>query len=360
MKKSGFLLLLVIPFILVSCEDTNKPAQGSEDEIIIVADSSDFAVLKSSLDSTFEKIIFTPQPEKLFNLKRVSLNDIESYQTYKNILFIAPQNSTSKTANFLNALVDSDKIKNSASEQNSFYQEYNLWAKDQLIVIITAPDIKQIEAKIMQNKDHLLAAFRKISDKRLYQSLYDSKYEKRNTEGMLLKNYGWIIYVQSDYKVAIHHPDENFICFKNSSSKDMEKWIFVYWIENASPSYLNDDSIWAIRNRLTNKHYHIPGDTSCIKIAYNKCIYNDVTFNGKYAMLSQGLWENSNAMEGPFINYTFFDEKTKRLYMLDGSVYAPNYYKRNLIQQMDVLLQSFKTKAELSKDKQDELLGAAE
>ena len=177
---------------------------------------------------------------------------------------------------------------------------------------------------------------------------------------MLLKNFGWIMYVQSDYKVAIHQPEENFICFKNTSSKDMGKWIFVYWIDNASPAYLNDDSIWAIRNRLTNQHYRVPGDTSCIKLAYDKCIYNEVTFNGKYALLSQGLWENSHQMEGPFINYTFFDEKTKRLYMLDGSVYAPNYYKRNLIQQMDVLLQSFKTKAELSKDKQDELLGAAE
>jgi hypothetical protein len=359
MRKSGFLLLLVIPFILASCEDSNKPAHGPEDEIIVVADSAEFAALKTALDSTFEKIIFTPQPEKLFNLKRVSLNDIEKYQTYKNIIFIAPQNSSSQTSKFISALVDSDKIVKTASGRNPIYQEYNLWAKDQLVVFLTAPGIKEIETNIIQNKEHLLAAFRKISDKRLYQSLYDSKYEKRNTEGMLLKNYGWIIYVQSDYKVAIHHPNENFICFKNTSAKDMGKWIFVYWIENASPAYLNDDSIWAIRNRLTDKHYRVPGDTSCIKIAYDNCIYNEVTFNGKYAMLSQGLWENSHDMKGPFINYTFFDEKTRRLYMLDGSVYAPQYYKRNLIQQMDVMLQSFKTKAELSKDKQDELLEAA-
>jgi hypothetical protein len=360
MRKSGFLLLLVIPFILVSCEDPNRPAHGPEDEIIVVADSDEFAALKSTLDSTFEKIIFTPQPEKLFNLKRVSLNNIENYQTYKNIIFIAPQNSSSKTSRFVDALIDTEKILKSASTQNSFYQEYNLWAKDQLVVILTAPDIKQIENKIIQNKDHLLSAFRNISDKRLYESLYDSKYEKRNTEGMLLKNYGWIIYVQPDFKVTINHPKENFICFKNTSSKDMGKWIFVYWIDNASPAYLNDDTIWAIRNRLTDEHYRIPGDTSCIKIAYNNCIYNEVTFNGKYALLSQGLWESSNKMEGPFVNYTFFDEKTRRVYMLDGSIYAPQYYKRNLIQQMDVILQSFKTKAELSKDKQDELLEAAD
>ena len=61
-------------------------------------------------------------------------------------------------------------------------------------------------------------------------------------------------------------------------------------------------------------------------------------------------------MGGPFINYTFYDEKSKRLYMLDGSIFAPKYYKRNLIQQIDVILQSFLTKDELSKDRIEDLI----
>jgi hypothetical protein len=61
-------------------------------------------------------------------------------------------------------------------------------------------------------------------------------------------------------------------------------------------------------------------------------------------------------MGGPFINYTFFDEKTKRLYMVDGSIYAPKYYKRNLIQQVDVILQSFMTESELTADRKEDLL----
>jgi hypothetical protein len=46
--------------------------------------------------------------------------------------------------------------------------------------------------------------------------------------------------------------------------------------------------------------------------------------------------------------------------MIDGSIFAPKYYKRNLIQQTDVTLQSFRTKAELSNERIDELLNAAE
>lgn len=42
--------------------------------------------------------------------------------------------------------------------------------------------------------------------------------------------------------------------------------------------------------------------------------------------------------------------------MLDGSIFAPKYYKRNLIQQIDVILQSFLTKDELSQDRIDDLI----
>lgn len=42
--------------------------------------------------------------------------------------------------------------------------------------------------------------------------------------------------------------------------------------------------------------------------------------------------------------------------MLDGSLFAPKYYKRNLIQQIDVILQSFLTKDEISKDRADDLI----
>jgi hypothetical protein len=73
--------------------------------------------------------------------------------------------------------------------------------------------------------------------------------------------------------------------------------------------------------------------------------------------MTQGLWRmDDKSMGGPFINYTFYDEASKRIYMLDGSIYAPKYYKKRLIQQVDVLLQSFMTKEELSQEKIEELM----
>jgi len=180
-------------------------------------------------------------------------------------------------------------------------------------------------------------------------------------EGEFLRDYGWGIYVQADFVVALNKPEDNFVWLRRSPGSDMERWIFVYWIDNATPDYLVEDSIKTIRNRVTKKFYETSDDKSYVVVAADYFVVKEVNFNGRYALFTQGLWDlNIKGMGGPFVNYFFYDENTQRIYMIDGSVYAPKYYKRNLIQQMDVTLQSFRTDAELSPERREELLEAIE
>ena len=351
--------LLILVLQLSSC-DFQKPAYGPEDEIVVIADSSEYQMLKPALDSTFEKIIYTPQPEKLFTLKRVPEINMEQYKNRKNIIIIAPLNSNSNTGKFINGSVD-PKLKSKILSDSVFeITKYSLWARNQLVMLLTAPTMPKLIADINKSRDNLLYAFQKISDQRLYASLYNSEFEQKKVEGGFLKKYGWVIYVQADYQVALNVPKDNFVWLRRGVNTDMERWIFVHWIDNASPDYLNADSVRAIRNRMTKKFYRTADDSSYVIIAGDYYTTTEVNFEGRYALLTQGLWElNIKGMGGPFINYTFYDQKTHRIYMIDGSIYAPKYYKRNLIQQMDVTLQSFKTADQLSKDRRENLLDAA-
>ena len=352
-------IVLVSIFYFTACETTNKPAQGLEDEIYVVADSTEYAELSPALDSAFQKIIYTPQPEKLFTLIRISPNELERYSHKKNILIVAPLNSGSLTSQFINSSVDSAAIEQIKEKKDFIIRKENLWARNQLVMILTAPTIQELEYNILNNKDNLLYAFQKISDKRLEQSLYNAKYEQKPLEGKLLKEYGWLIYVQADFKLALDVPQDNFVWLRRSPGSDMERWVFIHWIDNASPAYLTEDSVRAIRNRMTKKFYRTTDDSAYVVIASDYYMSSEVNFHGKYAIFTQGLWElNIKGMGGPFVNYFFYDEKTQRIYMIDGSVYAPRYYKRNLIQQMDVTLQSFRTKSELSKERIEDLLDA--
>ena len=56
MNKYFYLLfILIIPLLIASCDYSNKPARGPEDEIYVVADSAEFLELQYALDSTFQK-----------------------------------------------------------------------------------------------------------------------------------------------------------------------------------------------------------------------------------------------------------------------------------------------------------------
>jgi len=357
-----FLILsvsLIFTLTFFSCDLSEKPAIGSEDEIYVVADSLEFEKLKGPLKAAFEKLIYTPQPEKLFILQRVPVNELEQYRTKKNIIIIAPLDSKSTASEFVKAVIDSSIERKIRTGEDFAVKKHDLWAKDQLVLILTAPSVQKLQSKIINNKDDLLYSFQKVSDRRLTQNLYSSKYEREEVEGKLLKEYEWVIYVQSDFELSVNDPGAKFVSLNCAPEKDMGKWIFVHWIDNVSPEYLNEDSVRSIRNRLTKTFYKYEDDSSYIAIAKDYYMTSEVNFNGRYAILTQGLWEEKpKGMEGPFINYTFYDEKTKRVYMLDGCIYATKYYKRNLIQQVDVLLQSFMTYDEISEEKREELLGA--
>ncbi|NBC17960.1 MAG: DUF4837 family protein, partial [Bacteroidetes bacterium] len=49
---------------------------------------------------------------------------------------------------------------------------------------------------------------------------------------------------------------------------------------------------------------------------------------------------------GPFLTYSFYDQSTGRLYMIDGMVFAPGHEKREFLRQMEVIAHTFRTRQE--------------
>jgi len=175
-------LLLSFNIFLISCDPADKPARGFEDEIFVVADSAEFEELRTAMETAFEKLIYTPQPEKLFTLKRVDVSEVTKYKRRKNIVIVAPLNSGTNASEFLSAIVDSSVEEKMKSDPNFIVYKDGLWARNQLVAVLSAQDMQQLEFKILQNADNLLYTFQKKSDERLYNSLYNPNYEQKNIE----------------------------------------------------------------------------------------------------------------------------------------------------------------------------------
>ncbi len=361
MKRILLLTIIITAgFFFQSC-DQKKRAIGNEDEIFVIADSVEYYQMEAALLQVFGKIIYTPQPENLFQIRRLPFEKLSSMKRKKNVIVVAPTNSGSQTSNYIESILSPD-VKSLIESDSAFvFNKYDLWARDQLVMILTAPSIEKLNQKILADHENLLHYFQNISNKRLFKSLYNAKYEKREVQAEILRDHNFMIYVQADFLLAMNKPEDNFVWIRRAVNSDMERWIFVHYIEDASPEYLNKDSIAVIRNRITEKFYRTSDEQSYVEISDNYKTTTEVNFHGKYALYTQGLWRmNDRSMGGPFLSYTFLDEKTNRLYMLDGSLYAPKYQKRKLIQQVDVTLQSFKLEHEMSQDDVEDLLDELE
>ena len=357
-----FVVIVLVLFLFFMYDyNAKKTAKGFEDEIIVVADSAEYETFSQSLKLVFEKEIITPEKEKMFNLKRIDSDELKNKRSAKNIILVAPSNSGSNTSQYIKSIKDTS-IQNELKADSEFVAfQYDVWAKNQVVAVISAPTPDELNKNILSNSTNLFQTFQQKSDERLISNLYNPTYERKDVEGKFLRDYGWVIYVQKDFKLALDNPKEKFILLEKDQVSDLKLRIFVHWIDNITPEYLTADSIKVIRDKLTRKFFQAISDTLFVDVAKDGFVVNEVNFNGRYALFTQGLWElNIKGMGGPFVNYFFYDEKLQRIYMIDGSVFAPKYYKRNLIQQVDVTLQSFRTKAELNDERIEELLDAIE
>lgn len=348
---SAFIILLA-----VACTPKEKKAVGNENEIYVVADSIEYDYIESTLLDVFGKVIMTPQPESLFELKRVSFNSLEAVKNKKNVIIIAPLDSKSRTSTYINSIVN-DAVRTEINKDSAFvFNKKDLWAKDQLVMILTSANMDKLRMNILRNAENLLHYFMKTSNDRIAAGMFSEPYEKKDIEAKLLFDFGWLVFGQADFTLAKVDKNNNFVWLRREVSSDKERWIFVHWIENGSPAMLHPDSIYAKRNELTKKYYTLTDNYSYVETVTDFLTTKEVNFKGRYALFTQGLWRFSKKSGGgPFLNYTFYDEKTKRIYMIDGSLFAPKYFKRNLIQQLDVLLNSFLTKAEVPKERIEDL-----
>lgn len=351
---SIFIFLL---FVLSTGCAHKKNAKGQEDVIHVIADSSEYVFLQDALQKTFGRIIHTPQPEEIFKIKRHSVNELNGLQLKKNILIVAPINSGSYTSKYIQSIVNDDVKKMYENDSAFVINKYDLWAENQLVMILSASNIDVLKEKILEKNNDLFYNFREISNKRLAKGLYNRRFEQKDIEAKFITKYKWMIYMQADYQVALEKPEDNFVWLRRGVNTDMERWIFIHWIENSTPDLLNVDSVSAVRNELTKKYYRTTDDQAYVELYDDYKLSKEVNFNDKYAIMTQGLWRfNDQSMGGPFINYAFYDENSRRVYILDASILAPKYYKKSLIQQVDVLLHSFKTEAEIDPVMKEEIL----
>ncbi len=353
MKK--LLLFFALSALFLSCSQLKPKATGDETEIITYVDSLLYSEVQEPLKFVFHRLLYTPQPETLFIIKpEFQIYSIDQLKTRKNLMFVSTLDDKSQIGSYVLNMLDPASKELVARDSAYMFLKRDLWSQGQIILVLIAKDKETLLKHLRENRNEIYIYFRDEFFNRELNAIYSEGHNKKNIERYFLEKYGWTILVQHDYYVAKDSAQEKFVWLRRRTPEDMERFIFIHWIDSVENPYRFFNQTWIAekRNEITKKFYRTVDDDAWVVIAEDpesiKYLYFfPVNFNGKYAIRVQGLWRfNDFTGGGPFISYIFYDEKQKRIYFIDGSIFAPRYEKKKLVIQIDALLHTFKTASE--------------
>ena len=327
-------LLLLSSILCVSCGDTKPDSVGPTQEILVLADPADWAVLEQPIRDTFEKVLLTPQAEKIFSVQHGLMADLESHKHLrrKNLLVVSPIDATHDVGEFLRSLL-SDAVTARIDEgQARVTWKRDVWAKDQLLMIASGTNLDDIVANLRMEADRLYATAEDARNERVTKLIY--KYgERKDVTDQLLREFGWQIRVPFGYRIIESKPDSGFVALVK---EEPNRWFFVYWEDGIAPDTLTEDWVVDKRDQITRRFFDndriAPGEVD---------VFHD-EFQGKLAVVLQGLWENQKQWTGgPFKSYAFVDTELERFWFVDVGVFSPNKRKETYLRQLDLIAQTF-------------------
>lgn len=342
--------------------DFRPDATGLEGQITVVIDSSlwNGSVGEALLNHVGGAIETLPAVEPEFDLEPVRLssqNALDMAQDRKNVLFVGLISDSTAEQNipeneYLSTLFSNDSLRQMIMAGSpALVARPNHWRRNQLIYYLAAASPSDLIASIEQHSGQLRYHFNEIARQRLHRDMFDIG-RQHDLEQRLMNRHQFAVHGQHDYFIAI---DTTQFVWLRRSLTDTWRSMFVYYEENGDPSKLNETWIVQARDALTQRYI---GGTAggWIEVDRRRPMTSaQVSFKGRYAIEFRGLWhmvgeENGRkfpfGMGGPFVTYAFYDEPSRRLYLIDGMVFAPNFPKREFMRQMEVIAYTFRTLAE--------------
>lgn len=349
--KLPYIFILISFAILQSCANdvtTNSesipPAFGKVNEVTVLCDQSMWeGPVGDSLDFLYTAAFpITPTPEPMLDLRHFNYDQITQsivFKHYRNYIILANLGDReSKMTKMVIQDIGEEKYRKALKDPsfNSIVGK-NKWARGQILIYLFAPTESQL----------IDAARQKLPD--IVQRVYAHDFEQifANTfsagENVVAQNTlkeitGFNGKVPSEFVVAKKSIKEQLIWLRKddresiqnvivksipyTSDKQFEKAEMISLIEDFGKKHIDEDIL------LVNDR-----DLPTYEFVKN--------LDGKYTKEIRGIWETEKSfMGGPYIAYLTKDANSDNLIFSFAFIYAPGSPKRNLVQRMEVIMNS--------------------
>ena len=339
--------------LLLSCGQSKKAnknilpvARGDANVILVVMDTSRWqGPIGKSLRAVFSEYVpGLPQDEPYFKIRNINplkLNQV--LKTARNMIFVTTLDNGSRQGRAMRQYFTKESLKKIRTDTAIFSRALkDNWARGQEILHLFSQSESQLAQKILDSKVQLRGRFAKLEKDRREKALF--KVREKQIENRMADDHGFKFKVPYGYDLAKNMKDFVWVRLLDS---EYEKNVFVYFKPFDSKDPFDD--VMAYREMITSTYMRDvqkPEIYMTLQGAEYQQI-KEVNFNGKYAKESRGLWKLSDISGGgPFLSYVFVDESQKRMYYLEGYIYAPSKDKREFMQEIESILASFKSGTE--------------
>lgn len=351
--------ILVIAAATVSCDgDYRKEARGQFGEAVVVMDSTRWdGETAEAIRATYGgKIEYFQSYEPRYDLtfRDFSSNEeLEELKFRKNIIIASPVDAQSNVGKFVRALL-SDEVEQSVRSGDAYaFPLQDKWYRNQWAMILTSSSDSALAVKIRRGERNIVQSLTEKELQRWTREVYE-RGEQADIADSLWSHHGWKIRVQHDYRVHLdstyreNGKTNHFFTLQRLLPNNSRR-LYAWWQDDVQGiDYLDEDWINAKRDSLWRRWIRGTRDSSYVTTDYREqhAIVESSSFelNGDLAYETLGWWRMTHdAMGGPFVNLTVYDDETRRLFMLGYVQFAPKYQKRRFVRQFRAMLRTFES-----------------
>lgn len=217
----------------------------------------------------------------------------------------------------------------------------NKWSDPQRIFRITAPSTSIFATEFTNYYQEIINDFSEAERSRILSVFRPSS--KNKVLKSVREKFNLDITIPQGFYVAKTEPGFMWI---RKEVTDFSQGIIILTEPYSSEEQFSSNSIVARTDRFLQQY--IPGESEgtymTIDQNYIPVATNQIdNFTTKYAIEMRGVWDvEHDFMGGPFVSYTFVNDKNNQIITIYGYVYHPNKKKRNLLRQLEAIIYSVK------------------
>ena len=333
MRRTVVFLILCTLLLACGCDKRKLIAGGERDVIVVLAEDDDWNKTKEVLKNALEREVYTPNPEKIYELLHGKPELITSYIYAKNLILIGKVDGLSKASELISDLLTNSALSKVRNKQAFIFEKEEPWAVAQYLMVIATPGEPELTEIIEKNKDTIFQFFERASYKRAKWLIYSAGREKENEKRLLEK-----MNISLELPLGFFMRKEDTITtFVTFTRKFPYRLISVGYADEIADSLFFDDAC-ELRDSIGTRYFE--GDS--IDKSRTKGMHT--TFLGREAYKLEGIWlNNEKIMGGPFRTYFFNDILQSRAYIIDIHVFAPGKKKWFYLMELESVAATFET-----------------